>query len=68
MQARMCALLRLNVSSIEENICHCVPSILQDFADREKIPFLETSAKSTTNVEKAFVTIATEMMRIRSGH
>jgi len=31
------------------------------FADELRIPFLETSAKSSTNVEQAFLTMATEI-------
>eukprot|EP00966_Prymnesium_polylepis_P001612 37313-Prymnesium_polylepis.1 len=33
----------------------------QDFADSLAIPFLETSAKSATNVEQAFMTMASEI-------
>lgn len=35
--------------------------ILQAFADEIGIPFLETSAKSATNVEQAFMTMAAEI-------
>lgn len=35
--------------------------VLQAFADERGIPFLETSAKSATNVEKAFLTMAAEI-------
>ena len=34
---------------------------LQDYADQLGIPFLETSAKSSTNVEQAFLTMAAEI-------
>lgn len=34
---------------------------MQDFADELAIPFLETSAKSATNVEQAFMTMASEI-------
>ena len=34
---------------------------LQAFADEIGIPFLETSAKSATNVEQAFMTMAAEI-------
>jgi hypothetical protein len=34
---------------------------LQAFADERGIPFLETSAKNATNVEKAFLTMAAEI-------
>lgn len=33
----------------------------KEFADRLEIPFLETSAKAATNVEKAFLTMASEI-------
>jgi Ras-related protein Rab-1A len=33
----------------------------KDFAEKLDIPFLETSAKSATNVEKAFLTMAAEI-------
>jgi Ras-related protein Rab-1A len=33
----------------------------QEFADSLTIPFLETSAKSATNVEQAFMTMASEI-------
>jgi Ras-related protein Rab-1A len=33
----------------------------KDFADKLHIPFLETSAKAATNVEKAFLTMAAEI-------
>ena len=33
----------------------------QEFADSLSIPFLETSAKSATNVEQAFMTMASEI-------
>mmetsp|Transcript_30915 Transcript_30915/g.47746 ORF Transcript_30915/g.47746 Transcript_30915/m.47746 type:complete len:205 (-) Transcript_30915:32-646(-) len=35
----------------------------KEFADGLGIPFLETSAKSSTNVEDAFVTMATEIQK-----
>ena len=38
---------------------HFAPS--QDFADSLAVPFLETSAKSATNVEQAFMTMASEI-------
>ena len=34
---------------------------MQEYADQLRIPFLETSAKSATNVEQAFVTMAAEI-------
>jgi len=33
------------------------------FADTLSIPFLETSAKAATNVEQAFLTMATEIKK-----
>ena len=33
----------------------------QQYADQLAIPFLETSAKSATNVEQAFMTMAAEI-------
>ena len=33
----------------------------KEFADKLNIPFLETSAKNATNVEKAFLTMAAEI-------
>jgi hypothetical protein len=35
--------------------------LLQAFADEIGIPFLETSAKNSTNVEQAFMTMAAEI-------
>ena len=37
------------------------PCLRQAYADQLGIPFLETSAKSTTNVEQAFMTMAAEI-------
>lgn len=36
---------------------------LQEFAETLKIPFLETSAKNASNVEKAFLTMASEIQK-----
>lgn len=36
---------------------------LQAFADELGIPFLETSAKDSTNVEQAFLTMAAEIKK-----
>ena len=38
-------------------------SLAKDFADKLGIPFLETSAKNSANVEQAFTTIAAEIMK-----
>jgi len=41
---------------------------VQEFADSLNIPFLETSAKNSTNVEEAFLTMARQIkMRIGSS-
>jgi len=37
------------------------------FADNLGIPFLETSAKNASNVEQAFLTMASELIRIRDS-
>lgn len=39
----------------------CLTYLLQEFADSLGIPFLETSAKNSTNVEQAFLTMAAEI-------
>uniref|UniRef100_A0A674IIW6 RAB1B, member RAS oncogene family n=1 Tax=Terrapene triunguis TaxID=2587831 RepID=A0A674IIW6_9SAUR len=40
----------------------------QEYADALEVPFLETSAKTATNVEQAFVTMAAEIKnRVGSG-
>lgn len=39
----------------------CLCSNVQAFADEIGIPFLETSAKNSTNVEQAFMTMAAEI-------
>lgn len=36
---------------------------MQEFADSLAIPFLETSAKNSTNVEQAFMTMAAEIKK-----
>uniref|UniRef100_A0A914QFW7 Uncharacterized protein n=1 Tax=Panagrolaimus davidi TaxID=227884 RepID=A0A914QFW7_9BILA len=36
-------------------------NVAQDYADKLGIPFLKTSAKSSTNVEQAFIKMATEI-------
>jgi len=37
------------------------PSVAEEFAKSKGIPFLETSAKNSTNVETAFLTMAREI-------
>jgi len=39
--------------------------VAQRFADKLNIPFLETSAKTATNVDAAFLTMAKELIRTR---
>lgn len=41
--------------------CYRHSTSLQDLASSLKIPFLETSAKSSDNVERAFLTMASEI-------
>eukprot|EP01083_Nonionella_stella_P030844 84520_1 len=43
-------------------------STAQQFADRLGIPFLETSAKNSTNVESAFLTMARELIKSREAN
>jgi len=38
----------------------------QRFADKLGIPFIETSAKTATNVDAAFLTMAKELIKVRS--
>lgn len=37
---------------------------MQEFADTMGIPYLETSAKTATNVEQAFMTMTAEMKKV----
>ena len=39
----------------------------KEFADELGIPFIETSAKSSKNVEEAFLTMAGELIRLRDS-
>ena len=40
----------------------------KEYADQLHIPFLETSARASVNVEEAFMTIATEIKKIKCEH
>ena len=40
---------------------HLIQFSLQEYADTLKVPFLETSAKTASNVEQAFMTMAAEI-------
>lgn len=50
-------------------VAACVPvlCVCQAFADEIGIPFLETSAKNSTNVEQAFMTMAAEIKNRCAG-
>jgi Ras-related protein Rab-1A len=39
----------------------------REYAEKLNIPFLETSAKNADNVEKAFLTMAQELIKIRAA-
>ena len=44
--------------------CDCFHMFVpKEFADQLQIPFLETSAKNATNVEQAFMTMASEIKK-----
>jgi len=45
----------------QKNIKHTHPSTAQAFAEERGIQFLETSAKNSSNVEKAFLMMAAEI-------
>jgi len=42
-------------------------SVAKEYADSQRIPFLETSAKNSSNVEQAFMTMAAEIKRQQGG-
>ena len=49
---------------IQSDLCLCpLVYLSQEFAVSLQIPFLETSAKNANNVEKAFLTMATEIQK-----
>jgi len=62
---------KAKVNSIENNEQSFDFFVLQEYADSLNVPFLETSAKNSTNVEQAFMTMATEiksrMSTVQSG-
>lgn len=39
----------------------------REYAEKLKIPFLETSAKAGDNVEQAFLTMAGELIKLREA-
>ena len=39
----------------------------REYAEKLNIPFLETSAKNADNVERAFLTMAQELIKIRQA-
>jgi len=43
------------------SVAHRKTADMQSFADELGIPFLETSAKSATNVEQAFLTMSKQI-------
>jgi GTPase SAR1 family protein len=59
-----CKLLVGNKSDISENR-QVSYETAKAFADSLAIPFLETSAKNASNVEEAFLTMASELITIR---
>lgn len=54
-----CAIRVASFQSIDRRFL--LSSCLQEFADSLGIAFLETSAKNSTNVEKAFLTMASQI-------
>jgi len=40
----------------------------REYAEKLKIPFLETSAKAGDNVEQAFLTMAGELIKLRDTY
>lgn len=60
-----CKLLVGNKSDMEDKIV--TTQSAKEYADSLGIPFLETSAKNATNVEEAFLTMASELIRLRES-
>jgi hypothetical protein len=46
------------VSCAQGRVCDLTRFVCQEFADSVEVPFIETSAKTATNVEETFVMMA----------
>lgn len=57
------ALISGNKSDREDKVVDAAAA--KEFAESLGIPFLETSAKNASNVEEAFLTMASELIRTR---
>ena len=51
--------MKVDLSELDDYIS----DVIQAFADELGIPFLETSAKDSINVEQAFLTMAAEIKK-----
>lgn len=60
-----CKLLVGNKSDMQDKVVTAQNA--KEYADSLGIPFLETSAKNSTNVEEAFLTMAAELIRLRDS-
>ena len=60
-----CKLLVGNKSDREDRAV--TSEAAREYAEQLNIPFLETSAKNADNVEKAFLTMAQELIKIRAA-
>ncbi|KAJ8600662.1 hypothetical protein CTAYLR_010688 [Chrysophaeum taylorii] len=60
-----CKLLVGNKSDMDDKVVSTQSA--KAYADSLGIPFLETSAKNATNVEEAFLTMASELIRLRES-
>lgn len=60
-----CKLLVGNKSDMDDKVVKTDSA--KEYADSLGIPFLETSAKNSTNVEEAFLTMAGELIRLRES-